>query len=236
MADEIDELYALPLGDFTRARNDLEKRLRKEGHRDQAAEVKALRKPTVPAWALNQVARRHKKEVARLIEAGRRVSSAQEKLLGGGDRKALDKASTDQRELSRKLVRAAVTIGDEAGTATGAAFEDKVGATLRAAAADDEVAAQLAAGRLEREQEAVGLLGFGSVPEAKPKRRRRPRTTTTRPARPRPASAGPRPGSESACGRSRRRRRPRRGRARRRRPPRRPPPRNAGQPSGRWSA
>ncbi len=176
MADEIDELYALPLGDFTRARNDLEKRLRKEGHRDQAAEVKALRKPTVPAWALNQVARRHKKEVARLIEAGRRVSSAQEKLLGGGDRKALDKASTDQRELSRKLVRAAVTIGDEAGTATGAAFEDKVGATLRAAAADDEVAAQLAAGRLEREQEAVGLLGFGSVPEAKPKRRQSPRT------------------------------------------------------------
>ena len=173
MADEIDELYALPLGDFTRARNDLEKRLRKEGHRDQAAEVKALRKPTVPAWALNQVARRHKKEVARLIEAGRRVSSAQEKLLGGGDRKALDKASTDQRELSRKLVRAAVTIGDEAGTATGAAFEDKVGATLRAAAADDEVAAQLAAGRLEREQEAVGLLGFGSVPEAKPKRRQK---------------------------------------------------------------
>lgn len=173
MVEDIDELYALPLGDFTGARNDLEKRLRKEGQRDEAAEVKALRKPTVPAWALNQAARRHAKDVARLIETGRRVRSAQEKLLGGGDRKALDQASAEQRELSRELVRAAVAIGDEAGTATGAAFEDKVGATLRAAAADDEVAAQLAAGRLEREQESVGLLGFGAVPEAKPKRRQK---------------------------------------------------------------
>jgi hypothetical protein len=151
MADEADELYALPLAEFTSARNDLEKRLRKDGQRDEAAEVKALRKPTVPAWALNQVARQRPGEVGDLIDAGRRVREAQDELLAGGDRKA--------------LVRATVDAGKEGGIGTGAAFEDKVGATLRAAAADDEVAAQLVAGRLEREHEAVGLLGFEAEPD-----------------------------------------------------------------------
>jgi hypothetical protein len=166
MADEADELYALPLEEFTKARNELEKRLRKDGQREEAAEVKALRKPTVPAWALNQVARQRPGEVGDLIDAGRRVREAQDELLAGGDRKALDRAGSDQRELVRTLMRAAVDVGNEGGIGTGAAFEDKVGATLRAAAADDEVGAQLVAGRLEREHEAVGLLGFEAGPAA----------------------------------------------------------------------
>jgi hypothetical protein len=52
-----DDLYALPPGEFTRARDERAKGLRKEGRRDEADEVKALRKPTVAAWALNQLAR-----------------------------------------------------------------------------------------------------------------------------------------------------------------------------------
>ena len=164
MADEADELYALPLDEFTSARNELEKRLRKDGQRDEAAEVKALRKPTVPAWALNQVARQRAGEVGDLIDAGRRVREAQDELLAGGDREALDRAGSDQRALVRTLMRATVDAGKEGGIGTGAAFEDKVGATLRAAAADDEVGAQLVAGRLEREHEAVGLLGFEAGP------------------------------------------------------------------------
>ena len=90
MADHAEELYALPLGEFTTARNDLEKRLRKDGKRDEAAEVKSLRKPTAPAWALNQVARERPKVIAELVKTGGQVRDAQEKLLAGGDRKALD--------------------------------------------------------------------------------------------------------------------------------------------------
>ena len=66
-------------------------------------------------------------------------------------------------------MRAAVNVADGGGVGTGAAFEEKVGQTLRAAAADDEVAEQFAAGRLVREQEAVGLFGF-DVPAAAPAR------------------------------------------------------------------
>jgi hypothetical protein len=171
MADEADQLYELPLSEFRGARTDLEKRLRKDGKREEAAEVKALRKPTAPAWALNQVARRQPKAVKELIQAGQRVRDAQEKLLAGGDRKPLDRAAGAQREATKELVRAAVKAADEGGVGTGAAFEEKVGQTLRAAAADDEVAEQFAAGRLVREQEAVGLFGL-DVPAAAPARDR----------------------------------------------------------------
>ena len=169
MTDEADQLYELPLSEFTSARTELEKRLRKDGKREEAAGVKALRKPTAPAWALNQVARREPKAVKELIQAGKRVRDAQEKLLAGGDRKPLDRAASAQREATKELVRAAVNVADGGGVGTGAAFEEKVGQTLRAAAADDEVAEQFAAGRLVREQEAVGLFGF-DVPAAAPAR------------------------------------------------------------------
>jgi hypothetical protein len=171
MADEADQLYELPLSEFTSARTDLEKRLRKDGKREEAAEVKALRKPTAPAWALNRVARREPKAVKELIQAGQRVRDAQEKLLAGGDRKPLDRAASAQREATKELVRAAVRAAEEGGVGTGAAFEEKVGQTLRAAAADDEVAEQFAAGRLVREREAVGLFGL-DVPAAAPARER----------------------------------------------------------------
>jgi hypothetical protein len=186
MADEADQLYELPLGDFTGARNELEKRLRKEGERERAAEVKALRKPTAPAWALNQVARAQPKEVARLVKSGRQVRDAQEKLLAGGERKALDRATAAQRETTRELVRAAVEAAENGGVGTGAAFEEKVGATLRAAAADEQVAEQLSAGRLVREHEAAGLFGFDVSADA-PASAREPASAKKKPAKTKPA-------------------------------------------------
>lgn len=46
MERELDSLYQVPLGEFTAARDELAKRLRDEGEREQAEEVKKLRKPT----------------------------------------------------------------------------------------------------------------------------------------------------------------------------------------------
>ena len=44
---ELDRLYQLPPGEFTAARDELAKRLRDEGEREQSEEVKQLRKPPV---------------------------------------------------------------------------------------------------------------------------------------------------------------------------------------------
>ena len=177
MTDEADELYGLAPGDFTSERDELAKRLRKDGRGDDAKAVKALRKPTTPAWALNQVARRKARDVKALIQAGGKLRTAHEALLGGGDRKALRSASDKERELVARLVREAVAIADAEGVATTAAFRERVESTLRAAATDEELAAELQAGRLVREREAVGLFGEVGAPDAEPKRRPKRRPT-----------------------------------------------------------
>ena len=66
-----EELYGLPPGEFTRARDARVKELRTEGDREAADAVKGLRKPTVAAWALNQLARRNRRDVDLLLDAGR---------------------------------------------------------------------------------------------------------------------------------------------------------------------
>jgi hypothetical protein len=177
-----DELYDLPLGEFTKARTALEKKLRGDGMRDEAAEVKALRKPTAPAWALNQVARGRANDVKKLLDASRAVGAAQDDLLGGGSRDELRKAVARQRELVGSLTAAAVEAATAADIATTAAFEEKVGATLRAVATDEEAAEELRAGRLVKEREAVGLFGLDAGGDApKPAARtRKPESTKQR--------------------------------------------------------
>ena len=54
---EPDDLYGLPLDRFVAERGALAKALRADGRRDEASRVAALRKPSVAAWAVNQLAR-----------------------------------------------------------------------------------------------------------------------------------------------------------------------------------
>ena len=165
------ELYGLPPGEFTRARDARVKELRKEGEREAAEAVKALRKPTVAAWALNQLARTRSKDVQRLIAAGEELRSAQEELLGGGDRSAFQEAAGAERELVAELSADATTLASEAGE-RGGGLREKVAETLHAAALDEETAEELRAGRLIREREAIGGFGApGGGPAPAPSRR-----------------------------------------------------------------
>jgi hypothetical protein len=158
-----DELYGLPPGEFTRARDARVKELRKEGDREAADAVKALRKPTVAAWALNQLARARSKDVDRLLAAGKELRSAQEELLGGGDRAAFQEAAAAERDLVAKLSADATALASEAGE-RGSGVPEKVAATLHAAALDEDTGDELRAGRLVREREAIG--GFGEAAAA----------------------------------------------------------------------
>ena len=163
---EVDALYALPPGDFTKARDELSRRLRKEGRREDADAVKGLRKPTAAAYALNQLARRRGKDVERLLAAGKRLRKAHEKLLSGGDRDALQKATAEERELVDRLTRDATAVASEAGASTSASFDEHLRNTLHAAALDDATARELTAGRLQREREPVGMFGAGTAAPA----------------------------------------------------------------------
>jgi hypothetical protein len=164
---ELDELYGLPLDRFTKARNDLAQRLRK-AHQGEAAEtIKALKKPTVVAWAANRLAREEKRRVKALLAAGEQLRDAQQRALAG---KAPPDEVADAAEAEREAVRALVAAARELleGRASPQLL-DRLSQTLRAAAVDPDARALLERGRLTDE---VGAVGFGPLEAVKPARRR----------------------------------------------------------------
>jgi hypothetical protein len=70
---EIDDLFRLPLAEFTGARNTLAARLKKEGRANDAERVKLLGKPPVSAWAVNQLYWYHRDAFDDLIATGKRL-------------------------------------------------------------------------------------------------------------------------------------------------------------------
>jgi hypothetical protein len=173
---EIDRLYGLPLDEFVRQRDELAKRLRRDGEREAADEVKRLRKPSAGAWALNQAVRRRRRETEELLAAGERLRAAHEALLSGGDPAALREAMQEERALASALADCAEAIASETGK-SGPALRERVRSTLHAATVDEEAREELATGRFLREREAVGLgpFGAGAAPATPaPRRRERP--------------------------------------------------------------
>src|SRR5262249_39752087 len=84
----IDELYALPGAEFVAARDTMARELTKAGKKDEAATVRALRRPTQAAEILNAVARSERATVDRLVRAG----GALRKALSKGDRAKVEAA------------------------------------------------------------------------------------------------------------------------------------------------
>ena len=78
--DDIDALYGLPLAEFVGARNALAKRAGARG-----AEVKALPKPNMAAWAVNQLYWHRRAIFDALARASENRRQAVVKQLGGKD-------------------------------------------------------------------------------------------------------------------------------------------------------
>jgi hypothetical protein len=166
---EIDRLYALPLDEFTARRNELAKRLKKDGDENGAEQVTALVKPTVPAWTINQLARRQKKEVQALLATGTRLRKAQERALAGGGAEALNAAQAEERDSVRELMQQATAILEEAGRPPTRAVLERIRATLGAAVLTDPERAVLKAGRLTTEVQVSGFDALAGIRPAPPK-------------------------------------------------------------------
>src|SRR5258706_10658497 len=81
--DDVDALFRLSLPEFTDARNTLAARLKKSGRGDEASLVKALVKPSISAWVVNQLYWNHRDAFDRLIASGERFHRAQASPLAG---------------------------------------------------------------------------------------------------------------------------------------------------------
>lgn len=168
---ELERLFELPPAEFTAARNDLAGRLKRAGQSDAAARVQALRKPTIPVWTINQLARRHPDEVEALVAASDEVRAAQEAALAGGEREQVRAATSAERAAMRTLTERAHELLSSADQRPTSAVLERVAATLRTAVLDQRGRELLAAGMLVEELESAG---FGAFEGMRLPARRRP--------------------------------------------------------------
>ena len=139
---EPDDLYGLPLDEFTAERNALAK---------TRPEAKGLRKPTAAAYAINQLARRHALAAGR-VPRGRRAAAAR-----AAEGRRLPVARDEERQALAQLLQLA-------GEYAAAPQLDRVRQTLQAAAADEDAAALVRAGTLDARARARRASGRSSRP------------------------------------------------------------------------
>jgi len=109
--DDVDALFRLPLAEFIGARKTLAARLKKDGRAADAEHVKLLAKPSISAWAVNQLYWQHREAFDRLIATGQRFHKAQTSGKVANMREALEA----RRETLSELTDLATTVLREAG-------------------------------------------------------------------------------------------------------------------------
>ena len=162
-----DELYGLPLADFTPARDARVKELKGT---DLATQVKALKKPSVAAWVVNLLVRRESEQVEQVLSVGAALRAAQASMSGD----ALRELTKQRRQLTAAVTTRARRTAREEGTKVTDAVADQVEATLTAAMVDADCAKAVRSGMLVSALVTTGLdpvdpdalTGAVAVPEA----------------------------------------------------------------------
>lgn len=155
MADALlgiaDDLYALPLADFTPARDALAKEHRAD--KALAAGIKGLRKASVAAWVVNLLVRRDPDQVEQVLAVGAALREAQADL----DADQLRELTRQRRQLTASVTTAARRLARAEGIRTTQAVADQVEATLTAAMLEAEAARAVRSGLLVTALSATGL-------------------------------------------------------------------------------
>lgn len=128
---EIDELYRLPLEEFTPARNALAK-----GAGAEASRIRSLTKPPIAAWAVNQLYWQHGDVWNNLIAAADNARKAHRAVLAGrgGDVRAAGKVHEEAVENALKTTLALLASARHPATD---ATRHAIGTTLRALPAEE---------------------------------------------------------------------------------------------------
>jgi hypothetical protein len=175
--DEVDALFRLPLVDFIGARNELAARLKKGKRVDDANVVKTLAKPSVTAWAVNQLYWNLRGDFDRLLEASQNFRQAQASRTGV---KTADlRASLDvRREALAHLSEEAVSLLRDAGHNPTPDTVHRITTTLEAVSANASPSDGSRLGRLTRDLDPPGFDSLVSlmVDAGAPKVHKEPKT------------------------------------------------------------
>jgi DNA repair exonuclease SbcCD ATPase subunit len=145
-----DELYALPLPEFTAARDARAKELKGS---DLAAPVKALRKPSLAAWVVNLLVRRDSDQLTQVLELGSALRDAAAGMQGD----ELRALTRQRRQLTAAVTTGARSLAAEEGVRVTEAVAEQVEATLTAAMLDARCAEAVRSGLLVTALSSTGV-------------------------------------------------------------------------------
>jgi hypothetical protein len=151
LAEAVAELYGADPQDFTERRKELAAAAKTAGDAAAAKRIGALRKPTRAAWVVNRLARDDPDAPARLASLGAALRAAEQARDGPRLRELSAARGTLIDTLTSQALAGAGVPDPPAG------LREDVTATLTAALADPEVAAEFAAGTLTRAAEWAGF-------------------------------------------------------------------------------
>ena len=154
--DDIDALFQLTPPEFVTARNALATQLKKAGQNDIARRVKALPKPSISAWTVNQLYWKHRAAFEKLLANGERFRQAQVSRLAG---KGTDihKLLNERREELSAMSRLAAQILQRSSGAAPSGVMRRITATLEALSAYGTLAGAPSAGRLVEDVDPPGF-------------------------------------------------------------------------------
>ena len=162
LEDELDALFRLRVAEFTAGRNALAAQLKKGGRRDESDLVKALVKPSISAWAVNQLYWQHREAFDRLIATGQRFRKAQ---TSGRPGKVADmrEALDARREALAHLSDLATALLRDAGSGSTPETIHRITTTLEAMSAYASFPDAQRPGRLTRDVDPPGFESFASL-------------------------------------------------------------------------
>jgi regulator of replication initiation timing len=145
-----DELYAMPLAEFTATRD---ARARELKGTDLAAPVKALRKPSLAAWVVNLLVRRDAGQVDQVLELGAALREAAAGMAG----EELRSLTRQRRQLTAAVTTGARALAAGEGVKVTESVAEQVESTLTAAMLDARCAEAVRSGLLVTALSTTGL-------------------------------------------------------------------------------
>lgn len=155
---DLDALFTLPLSEFTGERNALAARLKKSGRGDEAVRVKAMAKPPVSAWAVNQLYWNHRQTFDQLLASGERVHKTQ----ASGKLAEMREALNARREALKDLSELASSLLEDAGHNPSLDIIRRITSTLEAMSVYASRSDAPRAGRLTHDVDPPGFESLAS--------------------------------------------------------------------------
>jgi hypothetical protein len=165
--DRLGELFAVAPDQFVTKRNALAADLKRAGRAADSARVKGLTRPTLPAWAVNQVYWHAREDYERLTVAGDRMRELQRRALSGAA-VDLQGVTKERQQAIRAFVDRASSLMRQAGQTVTAATRQRIAVTADAIAAYGSHPREYALGRLERDLDPPGFEALAGLTGAAP--------------------------------------------------------------------